>query len=601
MELGFQIYFSDHTVFCSADRLTAEVSGGALVYRTRVEHTDVVWTHTPHRGGLLIRLAVSSAEPLNILRVDSVVADMGVPCATDHITLLGRQSTDNEIRFPHELGTQQEYCETAVGLYPALDDRGVILAGVAPFLNVCSAAADKQPDGRFVFRVKTEYTKGMLEQKQLAAERAYVNFDTTLDDLFTVYRDLLPQSRFPMPKLTGWNSWDYYLDKVTAEDIFENIDALSRLPFAHQLDYIVIDDGWQKNWGEWTENEKFACGLKAVADRIREKGFVPGLWMAPVGVREDAAILEEHPDWLCRDAEGELLKELRLYYIDPTHPRARAFILDNYRYQYKAGFRLFKMDYIAPLLQAKSFHDPAATPYGVIAGLIEEVKACTGPDAVVLGCSVPLECGADIVPSMRLGLDIHNHFSHVKAISRSIAWAWMYNNKTTRIDPDFMLVRGEQTATELPEWSTSSRNDYPAPPRCSQTAEDRMKLIWRHGDQFNALEAETWANLVAVCGGNLFLSDCMSELNELGNGILERAFALAGDEVRPVYLRDDHRQPSLWLGDRALLLVNWEEIPRTITVEGIGGELVSTKPFEHKGAALRVTLLPHESFAARYV
>ncbi len=601
MKLGFQIYFSDRTVFCPADRLSAEVTGEVTVYRTKIEHVDVVWTHTAHRGGLLIELAVSSAEPLNILRIDSVAVDMGVPRATDHITLLGRESTDNEIRFAHELGTQQEYCETAVGLYPTLDGRGVIMAGVAPFLNVCSAVADKQPDGRFVFRVKTEYTKGMLGQKQLVTERAYVNFDTTLDELFTVYRDLLPQSRFPMPKLTGWNSWDYYLDKVTAEDVFENIDALSRLSFAHQLDYIVIDDGWQKNWGEWTENEKFACGLKAVADRIREKGFIPGLWMAPVGVREDASIFREHPDWLCRGGDGELLKVLRLYYIDPTHPEARAFILNNYRYQYKAGFRLFKMDYIAPLLQAKSFHDPAATPYGIIAELIEDVKACTGPDAVVLGCSVPLECGADIVPSMRLGLDIHNYFPHVEAISRSIAWAWMYNNRTTRIDPDFMLVRGEQTATQLPEWSTSSRNDYPAPPRCRQTAEDRMKLIWRHGDQFNALEAETWASMVAICGGNIFLSDRMSQLNGLGNAILERAFALAGDEVRPVYLRDDHRQPSLWLGDRALLLVNWEEIPRTITVEGIDRELVSSKPFERRGNALSVTLLPHESFAARYV
>ena len=127
-----------------------------------------------------------------------------------------------------------------------------------------------------------------------------------------------------------------------------------------------------------------------------------------------------------------------------------------------------------------------------------------------------------------------------------------------------------------------------------------MKLIWRHGDQFNAIEAETWANLVALSGGNIFLSDRISALNARGIGLIEKALRLEGENCRPVYLSEDSRNPSVFLGDKALLVINWEEIPRTISVDGISGSLTSEKPFVLKDGQLTVSLLPHESFAAFY-
>ena len=136
----------------------------------------------------------------------------------------------------------------------------------------------------------------------------------------------------------------------------------------------------------------------------------------------------------------------------------------------------------------------------------------------------------------------------------------------------------------------------PPPERSRPTATD----LSLYGDQFNAIEAETWANLVAVSGGNIFLSDRMSVLNERGIKIIDNAFKLAGDNLEPEYLADDYRQPSLYKGDRAVVLVNWEEMPRTITVKGIDKKLISDKPFTQKGDTLTVTLLPHESFAALY-
>ena len=599
MEPGFRLHYRDKTVYVTKSTLTGVRNGSTTVYETDIEGAHITWTFEPYRGGMLITLNARSDRPLGILRIDSLVISVGTPQVTDRIAFLGRSMYANETRYPCELGEGQEYGENCVGKFRHLADKGILMAGVAPFRNTYASVAYKQADGSFEFYAKTDFTQSESQGFMLCAERVYWHEAATIDDFLRDYRELLPQSSFPMPKLRGWNTWDYYLDRVTPEDIAENVTALKSMPFAGALDYIVIDDGWQRGWGDWRENEKFSCGLATVAESIRDAGFSPGIWMAPVGIKSDVPVFSEHPEWLCRDEEGEMLYDMGLYYLDPTHPDAEHFILDRYRYQYAAGYRLFKMDYVSPLLKVKSFYDKTATSYAVLARLVQRVKECTGPDAVVLGCSLPLECGADVAPSMRIAVDIHNYFSHVIWIAQSLAWSWMYNNKTTRIDPDFMVVRGMETCDE--PLRENKRNDFVPPPRHLQTDRDRFKNRWRHGDPFNALEAETWANLVAISGGNIFLSDRMAALNERGISIIQNALELAGDEVRPCYQKEDTRLASLWKGERALLLINWEDVPRQITVDGMTHAISSHKPYTLENGALTVSLLPHESFAAVYL
>lgn len=601
MKLGFRLYFANKTVYIDRDSLCGIAEGDSTVYRTVVEGTQVTWRFAPCIGGQRISLDVCSEIPLGIRRIDSAVFSIGIPAPTDRILCLGRDMYGNETRFPCEFGTEQEYSIHCLGHFSNLAGHGTILSGIEPFHHIYASCARKKEDGSFTFCAKTEFTEGMMQETSLSAEQVLLIGNTTIDTFFTAYRSLLPKSHFDMPKLTGWNTWDYYLDRVTPEDIFENVAALRKMPFADKLNYIVIDDGWQRGWGDWTENEAFSCGLDTVAARIREAGFIPGIWMTPVGIKGDVHVFTEHPEWLCKNECGELLYEMGLYYLDPTHPDAEQFILNSYRYQYRAGYRLFKMDYVSPLLHVKHFHDPAATPYGVLSRLVERVRETTGPDAVVLGCSLPLECGADIAPAMRIAVDIHNYFSHVSWIAQSLAWSWMHNNITTRIDPDFLIVRGEETAKEPLNRAERKRNDYLPPIRSRQTDRDRFKCRWCHGDPFSAVEAETWANLVAISGGNLFLSDRISTLNDRGIAIIEQALSLAGEEVRPRYLPEDRRLPAVWEGDRAMLVINWEDVPRNISVPNVRQPFSADKPYTLTEQTLTVTLLPHKSFAARYV
>ena len=178
-----------------------------------------------------------------------------------------------------------------------------------------------------------------------------------------------------------------------------------------------------------------------------------------------------------------------------------------------------------------------------------------------------------------------------------LSWTWMYNNRTTRIDPDFLIVRCKETSTEAvtPE---GEPNYYAPKRRCEQSDADVFRTRWRHADLFNRVEAQTWANLVSICGGNLFLSDRMSCINDVGIEILDQAIRNAAEECRPYFLPTDHRLPTLWRSKSTLLIVNWESTPATIRIDNLPTALISRQPFTMEYGTLTVSLLPHESFFA---
>ena len=593
-----KLYFDNETVCVPISReLLASKKCESMI--STVNGVEVSVNIEPYACGSIISVSVRGEKPLEIRRIDSLCFDVCGASETDRVLFFGNNMLCSEHRYPCELAEGVERAADCTGLFPSLDKSGVAMAMVSPFKNAIGAGAKKQ-GGKLSFFAKTEFTEWARNECYIEAERVFFAESIHIDGLFETYRNLIPKSKFPMPKLVGWNTWDYYLNRVTPEDIFENVDSLSKMPFADKINYIVIDDGWQKEWGVWRENEKFAVGLDEVAKEITKRGFLPGIWMAPLLMKSSCEGFDGRMHWFCKNEKGEYIRsEGGTYVIDPTQSEAREFVLDNYRYLYACGYRLFKIDYLSPLVSVRSFTDKNATPYSALAELILDIRRATGEDAVILGCSLPVQCGADIAPSMRIGVDIHNHFGHAKWIAESLSWTWMYNNRSTRIDPDFLVVRGLETANEPLIWEGTP--NYTAPKRrADMTDGELFKSRWRQGDQFNALEAETWSYLVAVSGGNIFLSDKMSVLNEKGIEIISNAFEASGEECRPCYLPTDSRLPSLWKNEKGFLLINWTDEPSLMTVDCNESSPRSKKHYELNDGKLSVTLRPHESIFVFY-
>lgn len=79
---------------------------------------------------------------------------------------------------------------------------------------------------------------------------------------------------------------------------FDNVKKIADKIAGKGIKFLVIDSGWygkSDNWwasvGDWTINyERFPGGLKPIADYIKSKGMIPGLWFEMESVTSEAKL-----------------------------------------------------------------------------------------------------------------------------------------------------------------------------------------------------------------------------------------------------------------------------------------------------------------------
>src|SRR3970282_855839 len=104
---------------------------------------------------------------------------------------------------------------------------------------------------------------------------------------------------------TGWCSWYYYFQRVSEDDILANLERLAELRDELPLEFVQVDDGYRAGIAAGrTPNEKFPHGMSRLAERIHERGFKAGLWLAPFLAGARSRLFAEHPDWLVRHEGG---------------------------------------------------------------------------------------------------------------------------------------------------------------------------------------------------------------------------------------------------------------------------------------------------------
>ncbi|MBO3731800.1 glycoside hydrolase family 36 protein [Glycomyces niveus] len=145
-----------------------------------------------------------------------------------------------------------------------------------------------------------------------------------------------------MNTLMGW---------PTTERLLPLIESAA----AAGAEYFCIDAGWfaemEGNWwtgaGEWREAQgRFAGGLLAVVDAIRDKGMRPGLWLEPEAVGVDSPLAGKLPEEAFFRRFGERVEEAGHFQLDLRHPAARAHLDETVdRLVDEFGLAFFKLDY----------------------------------------------------------------------------------------------------------------------------------------------------------------------------------------------------------------------------------------------------------------
>lgn len=204
-----------------------------------------------------------------------------------------------------------------------------------------------------------------------------------------------------------WCSWYSLYMEVNEKILHQVFDRLGDLPF----DVLQVDDGWQKNIGDWEANEKFPSGMAALAEKIKSTGRRAGLWLAPLLVAKSSQLFREHQDWLLRDEKGNYVTPginywgQDLFGLDVTHPDVISWLIALMKQVRSWGFDYYKLDFLyAGAMQGKRYSDvPREAAYRQC---LARMREAMGEGAFLLTCGTPILPALGICDAIRIGPDV---------------------------------------------------------------------------------------------------------------------------------------------------------------------------------------------------
>ncbi len=259
-----------------------------------------------------------------------------------------------------------------------------------------------------------------------------------------------------IPRL--WCSWYSLYAWVSETSFLKALDGLGDLPF----DVIQLDDGWEITVGDWEANKKFPSGLAAVASKVRSSGRIPGLWLAPFMVTLNSNLARQHPDWLLRNEQGQLVKaglcwSGTTYALDSSHPEVLSWLDELIRKVCSWGYAYLKLDFLyAGALPGKR---KTGLPREVAYRQAMQIIRVAAEDAYILACGAPvipslglcdgLRIGPDVAPywintPMSLWLNNPNHPGTCNALRTSLHRLWL--QPLVHTDPDVVFFRSRHIA-----------------------------------------------------------------------------------------------------------------------------------------------------------
>jgi alpha-galactosidase len=412
-------------------------------------------------------------------------------------------------------------------------------------------------------------------------------------------------ARVSKKPVTGWCSWYYYYDSATEADIWDNINAIAGSEFREKIDVIQIDDGWNlpskeapRIWGDWYAGSMFPAGMEALAAGIKDRGFTPGLWLAPFSVDPASRLYKDHPDWLVQDG----VKPLEYWGVcglDLSNPAALDFVRDTFTRVYDDwGFEYVKIDFLFhAILKGGRYANTKTTAELLRAGL-EIIRQVAG-ERFILCCGCPVGPAVGICDGMRVGYDVSSRWNvpvnleawpmgnlNIRAAAiQSAGRQWM-NRRWWQNDPDVILTR-----------------DYGSEPEKEMFGENFPEFALNPPYGLYDEEASCWAQFVWFTGGMTLTSENLAKLQGGRRELLAGCFPPNENTVRWVDCYDDPQIAVMQNIDGPVMIgiFNFSEKPAYVVVSpeklrqtetGIFRERLSGETFTARGERIAFPAVP---------
>ncbi len=254
-------------------------------------------------------------------------------------------------------------------------------------------------------------------------------------------------------KIFGYTSWYNYYQHINEEIILRDLSALD-----NRFNLFQIDDGYETFVGDWLDIDpkKFPNGLKPIVDKIHEKGFKAGIWLAPFVAESKSKLFNEHPEFLKKDKHGKPMKSggnwSGHYALDLDNEEVRKYIKKCLTYYVDLGFDFFKLDFLyASGIGTYKGRSRAMVQSDAYKFLREVLK-----DKLILGCGAHVFNSINNFDYLRIGPDVSLVFDDVaymrlfhreristKVTLQNTIYRSFMNGRFFGNDPDVFLLRDD--------------------------------------------------------------------------------------------------------------------------------------------------------------
>ncbi|MBI9048582.1 MAG: alpha-galactosidase [Anaerolineaceae bacterium] len=315
----------------------------------------------------------------------------------------------------------------------------------------------------------------------------------------------------------GWCSWYYFYQDISEPIIRDNLEQIANLRESLPLHLVQIDDGYQQQVGDWLKNAPgFPNGVAPIAESIKERNLLPGLWMAPFIVHPKSDLIHEHPDWILRNKNGKPVNAGFIWNVfttalDLTHPDALAYAAQVvHEAVEKWGYPYLKLDFLYAAALDGERYDKCLTRAQILRKGYEAIREAVGADIYLLGCGAPIGTSIGYFDAMRIGADV------------SSSWMPKYFGVEFPFRGEPNMPSARNAIQNVLTRQYMHRKWWINDPDC---------LLVRPDSELTQTEVQTLTSIIGLSGGAFLVSDNMPELPAERMALIQKVLPIHDFEV----------------------------------------------------------------------